>query len=269
MKKENQYIWDAKDYAKHSSVQQDWAKELASKLSLNGYESVLDIGCGDGKITADIATQIHKGRVIGMDNSKDMIELASMNFPRETYPNLSFQIGDASHLPFKEEFDVVFSNAALHWIKDHKPIISGIKNSLKPNGRILLQMGGKGNAASILAILDTLLEEKEWNTYFAGFEFPYGFHDTADYKSWLHEAGLTPLRVELIPKDMSHRGKDGLAGWIRTTWLPYTDRIPVQQKNDFISQLVDRYIEKYPMDNDGHVHVGMKRLEVEAIKTTM
>ncbi len=266
MKKKNSYTWNAEDYAKHSSAQQDWARELIAKLRLNGDESVLDIGCGDGKITAEIAHQLSDGKVLGVDSSKDMIELACKNFPIEKHPNLSFKLVDAKHLPFKEQFDIVFSNAALHWIKNHKPVISGIKNSLKPNGRMLLQMGGKGNAESVISILETIIAEKKWNRYFSGFEFPYGFHEPEKYELWLKEADLNPIRVELIPKDMSYKDKNGLAGWIRTTWLPYTDRVPAHRRKEFITLLVEKYIEKYPLDSKGNIHVNMIRLEVEAIK---
>jgi len=266
MKQEGRYTWNAKDYAKHSSGQQDWARELIAKLNLEGYESVLDIGCGDGKTTAEIADQLSDGNVLGVDSSNDMIELACKNFPHEKHPNLEFKLVDAQHLPFKEQFDIVFSNAALHWIKDHKPVILGIKNSLKPNGRILLQMGGEGNAESIISLLESIIAEKEWNQYFSGFEFPYGFYDPETYELWLKEADLNPVRVELIPKDMSYKDKDGLAGWIRTTWLPYTDRVPAHQRKEFITQLVEKYTEKFPLDSKGNVHVKMIRLEVEAIK---
>ena len=266
MKQENSYTWNAEDYAKHSSAQQDWARELISKLNLVGHESVLDIGCGDGKITADIAEQLLNGDVLGVDSSTDMIESARKNFPQDRHPNLSFKLVDARHLPFEEQFDIVFSNAALHWIKDHNSLISGIKNSLKPKGRILLQMGGKGNAESILSLIDTIIAEKKWSQYFSDFEFPYGFHEPEIYAFWLQEAELVPQRIELIPKDMSYKDKDGLAGWIRTTWLPYTDRVPVHRKNEFITQLVEKYIEEYPLDSKGNVHVSMIRLEVEATK---
>ena len=266
MKQENRYTWNAKDYAKHSSAQQDWARELIAKLKLEGYESVLDIGCGDGKVSAEIADQLPDGHVLGVDNSDGMIVLAQKNFPTAKHPNLEFKLIDAQDLPFKEQFDIVFSNAALHWIKDHKPAILGIKNSLKPNGRILLQMGGKGNAESVISLLESMIASKKWNQYFSGFEFPYGFYDPKTYERWVKEAGLMPTRIELIPKDMSHKDKDAFAGWIRTTWLPYTDRIPADLRQEFITQLVGKYIEKFPVDSMGNIRVKMIRLEVEAIR---
>jgi trans-aconitate 2-methyltransferase len=268
MKEENNYTWDAKDYAKHSSTQQAWARELIAKLNLNGHESVLDVGCGDGKITAEIAGYVPDGNVIGVDSSKEMIELACEKFANHKYPNLSFQAADARELVFQKQFNIVFSNAALHWIKDHRPVIAGIQESLKPGGRILLQMGGKGNAEAILSVLEEMMSETEWRQYFYDFAFSYGFYGPEEYTVWISEAGLNPVRVELMPKDMSYDQRDGLAGWVRTTWLPYTERVPEQRREEFITRLIDKYIEKHPPDNEGKIHVDMMRLEVEAIKNT-
>ncbi len=87
-------------------------------------------------------------------------------------------------------------------------------------------MGGEGNAAVILSILDELQTSNEWKRYFTDFDFPYGFYGIEKYKRLLDESGFSINRVELIQKDMEHDGKSGLEGWIRTTWLPYVERIP-------------------------------------------
>jgi len=144
------YNWDAKDYEQFSQAQQKWAKELIGKLKLNGVEHLLDLGCGDVKISAEIENIIKSGSVVGVDSSSAMIELARNRYPSSKYPNLSFQIMDAVNLLFVEQFDLVFSNAALHWVKNHKPVVEGLVRSLKPGVKILLQMGGKGNAEGLL-----------------------------------------------------------------------------------------------------------------------
>ena len=264
MSGKKQYNWNAEDYARHSSAQQGWARELISKMNLQGYEAVLDIGCGDGKITAEIADHLPDGEVLGVDSSEDMLDLAREEFSWAENPNLSFQQRDARELAYKGEFDIIFSNATLHWLQDHRPALVGISRALKLEGRILLQMAGKGNAASIFAVLDELIVAKGWQQYFACFTFPYGFHEPQTYKKWLKEVGLHPVRVELLAKDMSYPDRAGLEGWLRTTWLPYTERVPVERRKAFITELVDRYLEKNPVDSKGHVHVDMMRLEVEA-----
>ncbi|NET62062.1 MAG: class I SAM-dependent methyltransferase, partial [Symploca sp. SIO2E6] len=125
------YNWDALDYAKSSSAQQIWARELIAKLNLQGNERVLDIGCGDGKITAEIANLVSDGSVVGIDNSEAMVQLAKTRYPISAFPNLQFHYADACQLPFEQEFTVIFSNAALHWIQDHLSVVQGISNSLQ------------------------------------------------------------------------------------------------------------------------------------------
>ena len=140
------YKWDAREYEKHSQGQLKWARELIEKLSLKGTENVLDLGCGDGKVTADISKIVSEGSIIGIDNSAEMIKLAKDRHSEAIYPNLSFQEMDAVNLIFNDRFDLIFSNAVLHWVKDHKAVIKGMFKSLKKGGRVILQMGGKGNA---------------------------------------------------------------------------------------------------------------------------
>ncbi|WP_157204828.1 class I SAM-dependent methyltransferase, partial [Methylomonas methanica] len=119
------YRWNAQDYAQNSQAQQQWAKELIALLQLIGHETVLDLGCGDGKVTSEIATIVDRGAVVGIDNSEAMVALAQGRYPEQQHPNLSFRVMDAGNLSFAECFDVVFSNAVLHWVKQHQPVIDG------------------------------------------------------------------------------------------------------------------------------------------------
>jgi trans-aconitate 2-methyltransferase len=260
------FTWNAADYHKSSPAQALWAKELIAKLGLSGNIRVLDIGCGDGKITAEIARQLPEGKVTGVDSSPDMIRFARENFPSGKFRNLSFMEADAADLPFAEEFDVVFSNAALHWIFDHRPVLAGIARSLRPGGRMLIQMGGKGNAADTLEAFDRLLADPEWSRYFTGFSFAFGFFGDAEYRGWIAGAGLEPLRVELIPKDMACATRRDFAAWVRTTWLPWMARLTEDARPRFIEALIDEYLKKFPGDADGIIHVRMVRLEAEARK---
>ena len=258
------YTWNAEDYKKHSSGQKLWADELLAKLELNGSEKVLDLGCGDGKITVELAKLLPNGSVIGGDYSPAMIELAKSQY-EDKLANLSFSLIDASKLEFEEEFDYIFSNAALHWVKDHRPVVEGMYKSLKPNGKILLQMGGQGNAADIIEVINEIIEQ-DYPEEFRDFDFPYGFYGTAEYRELLTGCGFNVDRLELIPKDMLHEGKSGLAAWLRTTWLPYTHRIAKSQRDTFIDQISSLYLEKFPLDSKNKAHVAMVRIEVAASK---
>ena len=262
------YRWDAKDYADHSLVQQTWARELIEKLDLHGNETLLDIGCGDGKVSAEIASHLPDGSVMGVDSSADMISAAQSGFGKYEFSNIRFQVADASKLMFDNQFDIVFSNAALHWVRNHVPVLKGIFASLKKGGRILLQMGGQGNAADIISVMNSMITSPKWHTYFKDFGFPFGFHHPDDYHTWLDEAGFKSVDARLIPKDMRYADRAGLFGWVRTTWLPYTQRIPENIRKEFINELVDTYLRRYPPDGSGEVVVKMVRLEVKGVKAT-
>ncbi|HLN89175.1 MAG TPA: methyltransferase domain-containing protein [Candidatus Binatia bacterium] len=266
MSKSKSYTWDAKNYAKNSQNQFQWAQELIPKLKLRGNESLLDIGCGDGKISAEIAKCLPNGKVIGIDSSAQMINLAQSTFPNQEHPNLSFQVMDARKIAFSQEFDLIFSNATLHWIDDQKSVLQNVYKRLKHRGRLIVQMAGKGNAQDIISILSDLLTESPWKEFFEGMTFPYGFFSAEEYRAFLDEAGLKALRVEMFPRDMKHAGAEGLAGWIRTTWLPYTERLPIEKRDVFVKEIVARYLKNHPADIKGVVHLGMMRLEVEAYK---
>ncbi len=258
--------WNPNEYHQHSSQQQKWATELLAKLALKGHERILDIGCGDGKITAEVAQHVPNGLVVGLDASAEMIEFARKEFPVEEIWNLRFKLGNAQSLDFQEEFDWVISFACLHWVLDHRPVLKGIRQALCPEGRVMLQLGGKGNAAEVARVVFDVIARPLWADYFGGFTFPWGFYSPDEYRPWLNEADLVPTRLELIPKDMTHEGRKGLDGWLRTTWMPYWQRVPTDLQQQFLDEIVQEYLKSHSMDSDGLIHVPMVRLEIEAIK---
>jgi trans-aconitate 2-methyltransferase len=261
--------WNAKDYANNSSAQAVWAEELITKLNLRGTESILDLGCGDGKITAAIASKLDRGIVWGIDRSLEMISLAREKYANSQYSNLFFQQMDAKEIHLEQQFDIVFSNAVLHWIEDHLTVLQKVNQHLKPKGKILWQMGGKDNTKNLLAVIDRLMQQPPWQKYFLDFVSPYHFYDINDYDLWLDRTGFQAIRIELISKDMQHQGKEGLKGWLRTTWFPYTDRLPEALKEQFLDRVIEDYTKNVAeIDDRGNTHVQMMRLEVEAIKTT-
>jgi trans-aconitate 2-methyltransferase len=262
------YSWDAEQYARNSTAQFQWAEELIGKLELRGDERILDLGCGDGKVTAELARRVPRGEVVGVDSSEDMVKKAQAAFPPSSIPRLSFLLMDARDLSFPAEFDVVFSNAALHWVKDHGPMLSGVARSLRPGGRVLFQMGGQGNGEEIFSVAEGVVRAAGWEQYFKGFQFPWGFYGPQEYALWLSRAGLAARRIELFPRDMRQKGRDGLLGWVRTTWMPYTERLPESLRERFLEEAVDQYLAVHPLTPQGEAVVRMVRLEVEAEKVT-
>src|SRR6202142_2277821 len=258
--------WNAAEYAANSAVQQTWARELIAQLHLRGDEQVLDVGCGDGKVTAEIARAVPRGFVTGIDASPQMIEFARKTFPRGKVFPLEFHAMDARQIRFAKKFDLVFSNAALHWVDDHQAFLRGAAAVLRPGGRLVVSCGGKGNAHDVFIALRSEMRLKHWCKYFRKIEKPYFFHSPAEYEKWLPRFGFKSRGVKLSSKDAVYAGRAGLAAWLRTTWLPYTQRVPEAGRAEFIAAVTDRYVARHPPDAEGRVHVKMVRLEIDAVK---
>ena len=163
-------------------------------------------------------------------------------------------------------FDIVFSNAALHWVDDHQAFLCGAAAVLRPGGRLVVSCGGKGNAHDVFLALRPEMRLKRWCKYFRKLEKPYFFHSPAEYEKWLPRSGFESRGVKLSPKDAVYDGRAGFAAWLRTTWLPYTQRVPEDLREDFIAAVTDRYVTRHPADAEGRVHVRMVRLEIDAVK---
>lgn len=260
------HTWNPEEYAKHSAAQLGWARELIARLKLGGDESVLDVGSGDGKVTAEIAAALPRGRVVGLDGSREMIEFARAHYDDRQFPNLEFVCMDARQIELSRRFDIVFSNAALHWIEDHPAVLKGLSRVMRRGAGLIISCGGRDNALEILEAVEAVTAKDRWRNYFEGFAFPYHFYGPDEYSRWLPEAGLSSVRVELVPKAMPQRGAEGLAGWIRTTWLPFTERVPDSAREEMIQDVVKTYLDRFPLDAAGDAYVKMVRLEVEALK---
>lgn len=258
--------WNAEAYAANSVVQQSWARELISKLNIRGNECVLDIGCGDGKVTAEIARALPHGSVVGTDASAEMIAFAREAFPPKTNPNLEFHVMDAREIKSAHQFELVFSNAALHWVDDHEAFLRGVASVMKPGGRFIVSCGGKGNAHDVFLALRPEMRLKRWREFFRKMPMPYFFYSPSDYEKWLPKFGFKINTVKLAPKDAVYPGAEGFATWLRTTWIPYVQRVPEDVREEFINAVTERYVAKHPPDNSGQIHVRMVRLEIDAVK---
>src|SRR5262245_55034245 len=126
--------WDASEYARQSQLQAAMAAEVLALLELEGSERILDVGSGDGKITAQIAARVPRGAVIGVDPSHEMIAFASSHFVSSNrQSNLQFEVADARSLPFRNQFDLIVSFNALHWVPNQDAALRSIRLAMKPD----------------------------------------------------------------------------------------------------------------------------------------
>jgi len=265
--------WDPEDYYKHSYPQYAFALGLVGRLRLCGDERILDIGCGDGKITSELAARVSYGSVLGIDTSTEMIAFAQNMFRQTVHPNLSFRYGDASSLTFKKEFDVIVAFASLHWTANLATVLQGIKSSLAPGGRFAAQLMAKRlitqkrSGSPLHQARREVMARPAWRRYFQGFKKQGSVYSADEYERLLRDAGFTSFRVEFVTEDVTHPRIEALKGCARATWHRYTNRIPAEHRDAFLDEVVQCFIEQYPPDSGGQIHVRMKILEVEATAT--
>jgi len=254
--------WNATEYHAHSSAQTEWGRQVHAKLALRGTERIIDLGCGDGRLSAELAALVPDGRVRGLDADPSMVAFAQRSFVR---PNLTFTQGDVRTFALSGRTDLIVSTAALHWVSEHEEVLRRCREHLASGGRIFLQMGGRGCVEGVLEVARELVQEPEWSGFFDRFVSPWSFYGTEQYEHWLPRNGFRMVRAELIPKDMTHPNPEGMAGWMRTTWMPVLARVPEDRREDLVAALVKRYLARHPVDAEGRTHVQMFRLEVEAV----
>jgi trans-aconitate methyltransferase len=231
------YEWDAEDYHRHSRAQEGWARQLMERLGLQGHERVLDIGSGDGKVTAEMARRVPRGHVVGVDSAPRMVAFAREHFPAEAHPNLRFETMDARSLSFEAEFDLVFSNATLHWVLDKERAARAIWFALKPGGRFAGEMGGQGNLAKLRQALDDELVARGFGppTYAANW-YPSPEEFTALYE----QAGFKDIDARLIerPTQLQH----GVAAWVTTFRAGWLDRagVPQEERQSIADAVAER-----------------------------
>src|SRR3990167_4398445 len=129
--------WNAKTYHNHSSIQFEAAKKILSQIVLSGQEQILDVGCGDGKITAMIAGCVPHGNILGIDSSNRMVQYASETFENNKLNNICFDLKDAETIEYKNQFDIIFSSFALHWLKDFGQFAKKAYQALMWDGKII------------------------------------------------------------------------------------------------------------------------------------
>lgn len=254
--------FDGEKYEKASSFQKEWGAKLIAELALKGDESVLDLGCGDGGLTAQLAELVPNGEVVGLDASEGMIVAARMK-ERE---NLSFRRLDIDDLDYVDRFDVVFSNASLHWVKDHKRLLENIGRSLREGGRVRLNFAGDGNCPHLIAVLREAMALERFAAYFSGFEWPWYMPALDEYKASAKSSGLNDVRVWGEKGDLYFDDVEAMIRWLDQPCLvPFLACIPEKDKEPFRSYVVRRMIEETKQE-EGRCFGVFRRINVLAVK---
>lgn len=197
--------WKAEKYTKDFSFVPQYGESVLNLLTIKPGMTVLDLGCGSGKLTKEIADR--GAAVIGMDDSADMLRTA-----KKTYPELCFVQGNAVDFSLKEPVDAIFSNAVLHWIEAERQdaMLDCIANALKPEGQFVFEMGGKGCAETVHLALEKTFAAHGY-TYRRSQYFP----TIGEYAPMLERHGLQVQYAVLFDRDTLVTGEDGVGDWIR------------------------------------------------------
>lgn len=233
--------WDAAAYSKISGLQKAMADEALALLHLKGSERILDVGCGNGRITRQLAERAPDVTVVGVDASKEMIAFASSNLDPGIGDRLRFETADGRYLLFQDEFDLVVSFNALHWIPEQAMALRSIRAALKDNGWAQLRLVPKGERKSLEDVLEDTRKSARWAQYFARFNDPY-LHLTPDQYAELAEAnGFRVRALQTTAKIWDFASREAFFGFGNVTFVEWTRLLPESDKPMFINDVLDRY----------------------------
>jgi trans-aconitate methyltransferase len=247
--------WDATLYdASHAFVWKHGAS-LVELLAPRAGERILDLGCGTGHLTAQIAAA--GVTVVGFDRSVEMLAKA-----RADYPHIEFVQGDARDFSFAEPFDAVFSNATLHWVPEAGQVVARVHDALKPDGRFVAEFGGRGNVRGVIeamhaaaAALGLRITEPQW--YYPG---------VAEYAGLLEAAGLEVRFAHLFDRPTPLEGSAGLRNWVRMFAGIVLGSVPAARHDEFLAAL--EAAARPTLFRDGVWSADYRRLRVVAVRTS-
>jgi trans-aconitate methyltransferase len=233
--------WNAGEYNRHSSLQAALAEEQLGRLALERAERILDIGCGDGKITAEIAARVPGGLVLGVDPSRDMIAFAIRHFGPATRPNLRFEVADVRHLTYRAEFDRVVSFNALHWVPEQGTALRSIRIALADTGQALLRFVPEGRRRCLEDVIEDVRHSARWAGYFTGFQKPYAHFSPQEYEDLANRNGFRVLRMGLEDRAWDFRSREAFVAFARATFVEWTRHLPESDWPAFLTEVLDRY----------------------------
>jgi len=225
--------WDASTYDRVSDIQAEWSLDVIDRLGLSGDETVLDAGCGSGRVTKLLLERLPRGRVVGVDSSARMIEQAREALPERT----DFVVSDLLDLELDDPVDAVFSNATLHWVLDHRRLFTRLHAALRPGGTLEAQCGGIGNLDEFLNSLENVNGDERFAPYVRGIASSWNFASPGDTELRLRAAGFEGVHCwleERLEKPREPRE------FLRVVCLrPHLERLPEHLHEQYVDAVLE------------------------------
>ncbi len=256
------FDFDADRYRETSQHQQEWGERLLGELDLKGNERIVDLGCGDGRLTTQLADLVPDGYVLGVDASERMISLARQ-YERA---NLYFERLDFNEIGWSERFDVVFSNAALHWVRDHHRLLGRVFQALRTGGTARFSFAGEGNCATLSGVLREVMAQPRYARYFVNFDWPWYMPAVAEYRAIVHLLPFREARVWGDSADWFFPTVEDMVGWIeQPSIVPFVCRVDEADRSGFRDEVVQRMVQR-TCEPDGRCFEMFRRINLLARK---
>ncbi len=257
--------FDGEKYRQASTHQKEWGAKLIAELKLTGDEHVLDLGSGDGALTAQLAGLVPQGLVLGVDFSPSMIEAAR----HHASPNLQFELLDINQLGYEEMFDAVFSNSTLHWIKDHRNLYIRVFRALKPGGILRFNFAADGNCSTFNRVVQEVMALEPYTAAFRQFEWPWYMPDPNDYRALLNKFPFQELKVWGENADRFFPDAETMIHWIdQPSLVPFLPPLVPAERGSFRGEVVRRMIIA-TRQSDGRCFETFRRVHIFGRKPSL
>jgi trans-aconitate 2-methyltransferase len=244
--------WDAQTYDRVSDPQYQWGLEVLDRLELKGDEYVMDAGCGSGRVTARLLEKLPDGRVLCVDASEQMIEVA-----REALrERADYLVADLAELEVDQPVDVVFSTATFHWLPDHDRLFARLHSALRPGGRLVAQCGGAGNVAEHARNIVSVATRPEFAEHFQDMSIMWNFATPEETEERLQRAGFSKIRCWLEDKPVQPEHPYDFTTTV--TMGPHLARLPEGLRRSFAEAVLE-------LEDDPLV-LNSVRLNIEATR---
>jgi trans-aconitate 2-methyltransferase len=229
--------WDSEAYDRLSDPQFGWGMKLIESLSLQGDETILDAGCGSGRLTCEILKRLRGGRVIAIDSSENMVQTAKQRL-HGVLDRVEVRHADLTDFTLPKPVDGIFSNAVFHWVPDHAQMFRSLFAALKPGGWLVAQFGGGGNLARLKSRVTVMRNDEPFRRYLEKFDELAHYEPVEPTVARMRDAGFTDIEAGLHPEPVTFPDAMAYKGFIRSVNIHrYVAKFPPEVEEDFVERL--------------------------------